>query len=153
MEDLLEQLKDDPQKLGMAVLGTVGVGVGLMAWFNPQAMEARQQLKQQDRAATLDLVENRQAQRHLTQMATIAEERYQNGCRLVVAQDNAGQLISLAEGMAIVDPITQQPLANGTTVCSGSGETGVMSGGLIGNLAITGNQAAVDEAINGGSAR
>jgi hypothetical protein len=153
MNELLEQLKDDPQKLGLAVLGVVGVSVGLFAWFNPESMAARKELRSQDRAAVHDLVESRQAQRHITQMATIAAERYQTGCRLVVAQDNQGQLISLAEGMAIIDPITNQALADGTTVCSGSGETGVMSGGVVAKVAITGDQSVVETAIQEGKAR
>lgn len=153
MDELIESLKDDPQKLGMFVLGGVAAVVGLVSWFNPQTIAARQQLRQQDKAQVQSLVENKQAQRHLSQMAAIAEERYQQGCRLVVAQDNSGQLISLTEGMMIVDPITNQALANGTTVCSGSGETGVIEGGVITKLAVTGNQTAVDKAIQQGKAR
>jgi DNA-binding transcriptional MocR family regulator len=153
MNDLLENLKDDPQKLGMAVLGTVGVVVGLASWFNPDAVATRKDLRQQDKAAVADLVENRQAQRHLEQMASIAQERYDEGCRLVAAQDGSGQLISLAEGMMIIDPLTQNPLADGTTVCSGSGETGVMAGGVITKLAVTNDQAVVDKAIAEGKAR
>jgi hypothetical protein len=89
-------------------------------------------------------------QEALAEKAKIAEERYQTGCLLIQLRNN-NTLISLAQGMPVVDSRTGNAIPPGTVVCDYSGNTAVMTAvdgkSLAHDLAFTGNRTIVRKAI------
>lgn len=88
-------------------------------------------------------------QESLKERASIAEERYRD-CLLVQAIGK-NKLISLSEGMPLVDSETGNPIPAGTVVCDHAGNTAVMDFNGTKNvaldLAFTGNRDAVRQAL------
>lgn len=58
--------------------------------------------------------------------AAIAEDRYQNGCVMVVASNSPEHYSALTPGQPVIDGARNVPLAVGTTVCDALGGTGVI---------------------------
>ena len=68
--------------------------------------------------------------------------------------DGSGNIISLAEGMTVVDNKTNQPLAAGTTVCDPNGAVSTLGpGGVVQTIAVTPDLQLVNQAIQEGRAR
>ncbi|PHJ60243.1 hypothetical protein VF14_11600 [Nostoc linckia z18] len=65
----------------------------------------------------------RATQQAAKNQAAIADERYKNGCLVLLYK---GQLVALAQGRPVYDPITKQPLPKGTVVCDGYGTTAIL---------------------------
>ncbi len=59
----------------------------------------------------------------------IALQRYKSNCR--VPTNGNGQGIAIAPGMALKDPTTNLDIPDGVLICDSSGNTGVMSGGIV----------------------
>jgi hypothetical protein len=142
-------------KLGCFGLVIVGCfGFGMAQAFNPQARAIRSDIQQQDRAHSGELTLQQQQQRHSQQERQIAEQRYTEGCTLVYVLDGAGQVVSLFEGMQVVDSVTNQPLAGGMPVCDPNGATSVLgAGGMVQEIAITPDLQFVQQAIQEGRVR
>ena len=89
-------------------------------------------------------------QEALAERAKIAEERYQTGCLLIQLRER-NTLISLAQGMPVVDSKTGNAIPPGTVVCDFSGNTAVMTAvdgkSLAQDLAFTGNRTIIQKAI------
>lgn len=137
---------------GLVVAVTFGVGISQA--FSPAARQIRSEIQQQDRQQTRDITLQQQQQRHSQQEREIAEQRYEDGCLLVYALDEQGNVISLFEGMRVVDSITNQPKPDGTPVCDPHGATSVLEdGGRVGVIAVTPNTALVNELIKEGKLR
>ncbi|NEQ48449.1 MAG: hypothetical protein F6K00_34930 [Leptolyngbya sp. SIOISBB] len=128
-------------KIGFFGIVIVGIfGVGIFQAFSPQARQIRSEIRRQDQQQVRDLTLQQQQQRHSQQERKIAEERYQDGCHLVYARDEEDNVVSLHEGMKVVDSSTNQPLAEGVTVCDPNGATAVLeTGGIVGVIAVTPN--------------
>ena len=77
--------------------------------------------------------------------AIIAEQRYRDGCTIVVAANSPKNLATLVEGEPVFDRTTKKPLPVGTVVCDGNGSTGVLASNANGvpvvtDMAFTGNR-------------
>lgn len=59
--------------------------------------------------------------------AVVAEDRYKNGCTMVVAANSPRNLATLVEGETVLDRTTKKSLPSGTIVCDGNGSTGVLA--------------------------
>ncbi|MBD2054795.1 hypothetical protein H6F88_01940 [Oculatella sp. FACHB-28] len=85
------------------------------------------------------------------QQAEIAEQRYSEGCVLVVASNDPTKFTSLTEGQPVLDSVRNVPLPAGTVVCDVFGNTAriVSLDGqpVASEFAYTGNKQLVDDAI------
>jgi hypothetical protein len=77
--------------------------------------------------------------------AAIAEQRYKDGCTLVVAVNSPKNLATLVNGEPVYDRTTNKPLPVGTVVCDGNGNTAVLASNANGvpvvtDMAFTGNR-------------
>ena len=77
--------------------------------------------------------------------AAIAEQRYKDGCTLVVAVNSPKNLATLVNGEPVYDRTTNKPLPVGTVVCDGNGNTAVLASNINGvpvvtDMAFTGNR-------------
>ncbi|BAY50674.1 hypothetical protein SAMD00079811_83050 (plasmid) [Scytonema sp. HK-05] len=77
--------------------------------------------------------------------AAIAEQRYRDGCTIVVAVNSPNSLATLVEGEPVFDRTSKKPLPAGTVVCDVNGSTAVLASNLNGvpvvtDLAFTGNR-------------
>lgn len=90
-------------------------------------------------------------------LAKVAEARYTNGCRFVVAKLDPSQAAALGEGINVIDRATNNYLPSGTVVCDFVGSTAVLKsmdldGDGVPNpaatdFAFTGNAAVVQQAM------
>lgn len=136
----------------VVILGCFGFGIAQA--FSPQSRQIRQETQQQEKLHSRDLTLQQQQQRHGQQSREIAEQAYSEGCLLVQMQDGSGNIISLTEGMSVVDSQTNQPLAAGTTVCDPNGAVSTLgAGGVVQTIAITPDLELVNQAIQEGRAR
>jgi len=154
-KELLSEEMMGQIKIGFFGLVTVACfGIGLSQAFSPQARQIRSDIQQQEQQQTRDLTLQQQQQRHGQQSRQLAEERYREGCLLVYTLDADGNVISLYEGMEVVDSTTNQPLADGTTVCDPNGATAVLEdGGKVGLIAVTPDTSLVRQLIAKGELR
>jgi hypothetical protein len=77
--------------------------------------------------------------------AAIAEQRYKDGCTIVVAVNSPRNLATLVEGETVLDRTSKKSLPAGTVVCDGNGSTGILASNAEGipvttDLAYTGNR-------------
>lgn len=151
-KDLISEDRIGQLKVGFFGLVVVAIfGFGLSQAFSPQTRLMRSEIRDQDQQQTRELTLQQQQQRHGEQSRKIAEERYQDGCLLVYTLDANGNVVSLYEGMAVVDRTTNQPLPNGTTVCDPNGATSVLEdGGKVGVIAVTPDTQLVKQLIQEG---
>jgi hypothetical protein len=89
---------------------------------------------------------------HEQAQARVAEARYKAGCTIVVAVKAAKNLATLVEGETVLDRTTKKSLPNGTVVCDGNGNTGVLVAGkdgvpVVGQMAFTGDRALATEQV------
>lgn len=149
-EDMISRLKFGA--LGVIIIGLFGFGITQA--FSSQARATRSEIRAADSENAREFTLQQQQQRHADQSRAIAEERYADGCTLVYLLDGAGQVISLFEGMQVVDSLTRQPLPEGTTVCDPNGATSVLgAGGTVTGIAITPDVSMVQQLINEGAIR
>ena len=89
---------------------------------------------------------------HEQAQARVAEARYKAGCTIVVAVKAAKNLATLVEGETVLDRTTKKSLPNGTVVCDGNGNTGVLVAGkdgvpVVRQMAFTGDRALATEQV------
>ena len=87
------------------------------------------------------------------QKDTIARQRYQDGCVMVVAANDRSQLTSITEGIPVIDASRNVPLSIGNIVCDANGLTGEIIADLnnpkipvVGNTAFTSDRTLVANA-------
>jgi hypothetical protein len=114
-------MKFDP----VTLLLTAGTSVSLLfgsgnvtSTFNSLG-NAREMMQ----TATAKNNELRATQQAAKNQAAIADERYKNGCLILLYK---GQLVAIAQGKPVYDPTTKQPLSKGTVVCDGYGTTAIL---------------------------
>jgi hypothetical protein len=78
------------------------------------------------------------------EQAKIAEQRYKDGCLVIVSTKNPNNYTTLTEGEPVYDRTRNVPLPVGTKVCDRYGNTGKIVEGqdgtpVVGELAFTGN--------------
>lgn len=87
------------------------------------------------------------------QKDTIARQRYQNGCLMVVSSNDRSQLTAITEGKPVMDSARNVPLSVGNIVCDSNGLTGEIITGdeaktpIVGNTAFTSDRALVAQAV------
>lgn len=59
--------------------------------------------------------------------AAIAEQRYKDGCTIVVVVNSPRNLATLVEGETVLDRTSKKSLPAGTVVCDVNGNTGVLA--------------------------
>ena len=87
------------------------------------------------------------------QKDTIARQRYQDGCVMVVAANDRSQLTSITEGVPVIDSSRNVPLSIGNIVCDQNGLTGEIIANptdpkvpVVGNTAFTSDRTLVANA-------
>jgi hypothetical protein len=87
------------------------------------------------------------------QKDTIARQRYQDGCVMVVAANDRSQLTSITEGLPVIDSSRNVPLSIGNIVCDQNGLTGEIIANptdpkvpVVGNTAFTSDRTLVANA-------
>jgi hypothetical protein len=103
---------------------------------------------QQQEQARLTLSQDAAKQRD-----TIARQRYQDGCVMVVAANDRSQLTSITEGLPVIDSSRNVPLSIGNIVCDQNGLTGEIIANptdpkvpVVGNTAFTSDRTLVANA-------
>ncbi len=92
-----------------------------------------------------------QSQEMARNKAAIAQQRYQDGCTIVVAVNSPRNLATLVEGETVYDRTSKKPLPSGTVVCDGNGNTGILKPDkngipVVSDMAFTGNrELAIDQ--------
>jgi hypothetical protein len=92
-----------------------------------------------------------QGQELVKARAAIAEQRYKDGCTIVVAVNSPKNLATLVEGETVLDRTSKKSLPAGTVVCDGNGNTGVLKANgqnipVVSDLTYTGNrELAIDQ--------
>ena len=108
--------------LGAALLAqhTFGGGFGALNDMQIQGRESRLiRSAQQQEQTRLTLSQDAVKQRD-----TIARDRYNKGCVMVVASNDNTKLTSITEGMPVYDGARKIPLSAGNIVCDSNGLTG-----------------------------
>ena len=99
----------------------------------------------------------RASQQAAQAQAEIAEERYRNGCVMVVAMSDPKSFTTLSEGQPVIDRVRRKPLPSGTIVCDANGNTAKIVLGVdrlvVGEIAFTGNQEVIQAARKRSTAR
>lgn len=146
-----------PALLGVAV-------VGFSAISNPSQLQSLTQsggdIRQAREADEKRLLELQQSAETKKREAVIAEQRYQDGCIMVVASNDQGRLTTLEEGQPVFDSARKDAfLPIGSVVCDVNGNTGEIVRGdwfdknisstipnqpVVGKMAFTGNREVVD---------
>lgn len=122
---------------GGLILGSLALSSGDIARNMRSMGEVKQQIAyQSDKQIKLE-----QQLEFEKQQAKIASARYENGCLpSVIGNYPDVQYVSIYEGQVLSDRRTNKPLPNGTVVCDGQGNTGVVQGGEVSQIAFTGNR-------------
>jgi hypothetical protein len=129
------------------------IGFGAIALvaaiFSHSDIQRSMQMLTDDRAR---IASNASEQRRLEEnaelikaKAAIAEQRYRDGCTMVVAVNSPRNLATLVLGEPVFDRTTNKPLPVGTVVCDGNGSTGVLASNannipVVTDMAFTGNR-------------
>ena len=103
--------------------------------------EAEQQLAQE--RLQLEL-----SQAELEAEQPIADQRYLNGCNLVVNTIDPTQYVSLTLGEPVIDMGLNRPFGDGNVFCDVFGNTGIIKGGVVADMARTGDRQIIQDAIN-----
>jgi hypothetical protein len=100
--------------IGITVFGGNNLGSIQSQFGNAREMLAAETARNGELQATIISSENQ---------AKIAEQRYTNGCLLLIYR---GQMAALSQGNPVYDIMTGGPLPKGTVVCDGYGLTAVL---------------------------
>jgi hypothetical protein len=133
--------------------------IGLQNWLGG-GFSGLQEMKTQGETNRVTRAAQQQEQARLTlaqdaatQRDTIARQRYEKGCVMVVASDNKTKLTSITEGLPVIDGARNVPLSVGNIVCDSNGLTGEIIAGenpkipVVGNTAFTSDRALVANAV------
>jgi hypothetical protein len=107
---------------GIAIGLQQSVGGGFSGLSEMKAQGEQNRLTraaQQQQQATLTLAQDAAIQRD-----TIARQRYEKGCIMVVASDDKTKLTAITEGLPVIDGARNVPLSVGNIVCDSNGLTG-----------------------------
>ena len=114
---------------------------------NMESINAVRDVTQQNSVQEMKL---RASQQTSEAQAEIANDRYKNGCVMVVAMKSPKNYTSLSEGQPVLDRVRKTPLPAGTIVCDANGNTGrivtVKGQPVVGEMAFTGNKTLVAQA-------
>jgi hypothetical protein len=128
---------------------TFGAVALVAALFSHSDIQRSMQGLSEDRAR---IASNASEQRRLEEnaelikaKAAIAEQRYKDGCTLVVAVNSPRNLATLVEGEPVFDRTTSKPLPVGTVVCDAQGSTAVLASNangvpVVADMAFTGKR-------------
>jgi hypothetical protein len=111
--------------------------------------QAEQQIRLQSQAKNrLDDATNDAKAKYLASRAKLAESRYEAGL-IFVFDPNSDDATTITEGVGVAQKgsTTGATLPDGTVVGDVNGNTGVIAGGVVTDLAYTGNQAIVRAAF------
>jgi hypothetical protein len=130
------------------ILGSIALNYGQIRRNMQDLIQTREIIATNSQRQTLleEQLKSEQSQ------ARIAETRYKAGCTIVVSSRLPKNLVTLVEGETVLDRTTKKSLPEGTVVCDGVGNTGVLVSGTNGQppvvkkLAYTGKrQLAIDQ--------
>ena len=133
--------------------------IGLQNWLGG-GFSGLQEMRTQGEANRTTRATQQQEQARLTlaqdaskQKGTIARQRYQDGCVMVVAANDRSQLTSITEGLPVIDASRNVPLSIGNIVCDANGLTGEIIADpnnpkipVVGNTAFTSDRTLVANA-------
>ena len=133
--------------------------IGLQNWIGG-GFSGLQEMRTQGEANRTTRATQQQEQARLTlaqdaskQKGTIARQRYQDGCVMVVAANDRSQLTSITEGLPVIDASRNVPLSIGNIVCDANGLTGEIIADpnnpkipVVGNTAFTSDRTLVANA-------
>jgi hypothetical protein len=138
--------------LGGAIVLQQFLGGGFSGLKDLQAQgEANRQQRayQQQEQARLQLSQDAAKQKD-----TIARQRYESGCVMVVSSDDKTKLTALTEGQPVIDSARNVPLSVGNIVCDSHGLTGEIIPDLknpqvpiVGNTAFTHDREIIAKAM------
>jgi hypothetical protein len=124
---------------GIAIGLQQSVGGGFSGLSEMKAQGEQNRLTraaQQQQQATLTLAQDAAIQRD-----TIARQRYEKGCIMVVASDDKTKLTAITEGLPVIDGARNVPLSVGNIVCDSNGLTGEIIAGENPKIPVVGNTA------------
>jgi hypothetical protein len=124
---------------GIAIGLQQSVGGGFSGLSEMKAQGEQNRLTraaQQQQQAKLTLAQDAAIQRD-----TIARQRYEKGCIMVVASDDKTKLTAITEGLPVIDGARNVPLSVGNIVCDGNGLTGEIIAGENPKIPVVGNTA------------
>ena len=111
-------------------IAIVVAAIGLQNWIGG-GFSGLQEMRVQGEANRALRSTQQQEQAKLTlsndaakQRDTIARQRYQAGCVMVVSANDRSQLTSITEGLPVIDSSRNVPLSIGNIVCDSNGLTG-----------------------------
>jgi hypothetical protein len=139
--------------IALILLGIVTAVPKIQTQVTTAQAEQQIRLNSQSQARLTDATTDSK-QKFLAARAKLAESRYEAGVIFVVDPNDTSQLTTIIEGK----PVAQQgstigaTLPDGTVVGDVNGNTGIIFGGVVSDLAYTGNQtivrAAYDRLLN-----
>jgi hypothetical protein len=111
-------------------IAIVVAAIGLQNWIGG-GFSGLQEMRVQGEANRALRSTQQQEQAKLTlsndaakQRDTIARQRYEAGCVMVVSANDRSQLTSITEGLPVIDASRNVPLSIGNIVCDSNGLTG-----------------------------
>lgn len=128
---------------------TIGIGLILFGLATNRGQMAEKQTQRQVIATA------RIETAHAQQEATIADQRFAQGCVPIVSIEN-GKPIAITPGLPIYDKNSGNPWPSGTIVCDGFGNTSVLESAttqdgktvsVVGEIISTGNRSVIDASM------
>ena len=128
---------------------TIGIGLILFGLISNRGQMAEKQSQRQVIATA------RIETAHAKQEATIAEQRFTQGCIPIVSTEN-GKPIAITPGLPIFDQNSGLPHPVGTIVCDGFGNTSVLvsattqdgkTASVVGEIISTGNRTVIEASM------
>ena len=140
-------------------IAIVVAAIGLQNWIGG-GFSGLQEMRVQGEANRALRSTQQQEQAKLTlsndaakQRDTIARQRYEAGCVMVVSANDRSQLTSITEGLPVIDASRNVPLSIGNIVCDSNGLTGEIIADpnnpkipVVGNTAFTSDRTLVANA-------
>lgn len=146
--DILKIIKRNPISTAF-VIGIISC-FALSSSNIQQNMESINQVRDISQQNIKSEMKLRASQQTTEAQAEIANDRYNNGCVMVVAMKDPKSYTSLSENQPVLDRVRKTPLPPGTIVCDANGNTGkiVLIDGqpVVGEMAFTGNKNLVTHA-------
>ena len=108
----------------------IGAAIALQNWLGG-GFSGLAEMKTQGEQNRVTRSAQQQEQARLTlsqdavkQRDTIARDRYEKGCVMVVASNDRSQFTAITEGLPVIDAARNVPLSVGNIVCDSNGLTG-----------------------------